>query len=223
MTIPVQTEKAMQQTSDISKNQILTKITEAKKQRKDFAYPEPDWNTNIYKEITEPLEECFARELKAISGNCVLCTSEEEAYENVKKVLSEKNITNFFCRTEEIAQQLTKHNIPFSNQKQDFLEMEAGITFCEALIARTGSVLVSSAHEAGRQMNIYPPTHIVLARKSQLVPYISDGLALIKSKYGENLPSAITNITGPSRTADIEKTLVLGAHGPKDIWVIIIV
>jgi len=211
----------MQTTSNISRELILANIAEAKKQRKNCAYPEPDWDKNIYKEIAEPLEECFAREIKAVSGNCVLCVSEEEAYENVKKIVEEKNITNFFCRTEEIAQQLTKHNIPFSNQEQDFLAMEAGITFCEALIARTGSVLVSSAHEAGRQMNIYPPTHIVLARKSQLVPYISDGLTLIKNKYGENLPSAITNITGPSRTADIEKTLVLGAHGPKDIYVLV--
>ena len=211
----------MEETINTSRNQILNKISEAKKQRKDFAYPEPDWDKNIYKEIAEPLEECFAREIKAVSGNCILCTSEEEAYENVKKIVAEKNITNFFCRTEEIAQQLTKYEIPFTNQPQDFLAMEAGITLCEALIARTGSVLVSSASEAGRQMNIYPPTHIVLARKSQLVPYVSDGLAFIKSKYGKNLPSAITNITGPSRTADIEKTLVLGAHGPKDIWVII--
>ena len=211
----------MQTTSNISRNQILANIAETKKQRKDFAYPEPDWDKNIYKEIAEPLEECFAREIKAVSGNCVLCTSEEEAYWNVKKIVEEKNITNLFCRTEEIAQQLKKNEISFYNQEQDFLAMEAGITFCEALIARTGSVLVSSAHEAGRQMNIYPPTHIVLARKSQLVPYVSDALAFIKSKYEENLPSAITNITGPSRTADIEKTLVLGAHGPKDIWVLI--
>ena len=211
----------MKTTSNISREQILNRIAEAQAQRKDFAYPEPDWDKNIYKEITEPLEECFARELKAISGNCVLCASENEAFENVKKILSKKNISNFFCRTKEIAQQLENHNISFTDQAQDFLTMEASITFCEALIARTGSVLVSSASEAGRQMNIYPPMHIVLAKKSQLVPYISDGLTLIKSKYGENLPSAITNITGPSRTADIEKTLVLGAHGPKEIWVLI--
>jgi len=211
----------MQTVSNTSKRQILSNIAEAKKGRKGFDYPSPDWDKNIYKEIEEPLEECFAKELTAVNGNCILCDSEKEAFENVKKILSEKNVTKFFCRTEKIAQQLEKYDISFSNQEQDFSAMEAGITYCEALIARTGSVLVSSAHEAGRQMNIYPPIHIVLARKSQLVPYISDGLALIKSKYGNNLPSTITNITGPSRTADIEKTLVLGAHGPKDIWVLI--
>jgi L-lactate dehydrogenase complex protein LldG len=211
----------MRAKSNSARELILSKIAAAKKGRKGLNYPTPDWERNVYKEIEGSPEDCFKKELAAISGNCTLCRSEEEAFENIKKILAEKNICKLFCRTNEIARQLEKYGIPFSGQEQDFLEMEAGINCCEALVARTGSVLVSSAQEAGRQLNIYPPLHIVLARKSQLVPYVQDGLALIKRKYGDNLPSAITTITGPSRTADIEKTLVLGAHGPKDIWVVL--
>ena len=75
---------------------------------------------------------------------------------------------------------------------------------------------------AGRRLSIYPPVHIVLAYTSQLVPDLKDAFALLKSKYGNQIPSMITNVTGPSRTADIEKTLVLGAHGPKELFVFLL-
>lgn len=100
--------------------------------------------------------------------------------------------------------------------------MEAGITGCEFLIARTGSVLVSSASLSGRQMHAFPPVHFIMAYQSQLVDYPENALKAIQQKYGTKLPSAITTITGPSRTADIEKTLVLGAHGPKELIVLLI-
>ena len=51
---------------------------------------------------------------------------------------------------------------------------------------------------------------------------IKDGFKLLKNKYGNRLPSMISNVTGPSRTADIEKTLVLGAHGPKELFVFLL-
>jgi L-lactate dehydrogenase complex protein LldG len=55
-----------------------------------------------------------------------------------------------------------------------------------------------------------------------MVMDIKDGFKLLKNKYGNRLPSMITNVTGPSRTADIEKTLVLGAHGPKELFVFLL-
>ncbi|MDR0872688.1 MAG: lactate utilization protein [Prevotellaceae bacterium] len=211
----------MQTKSNLSRKEILAKIAAAKQVRKDFSALVPDWDTDIYKEIDTSLEECFAQELAAVNGNAVLCSSESEAFAKIKMLLAEKNISRFFCRTTEIAEKLQQNEIAFSSEPQEFLPMEAGITFCEALVARTGTVVVSAAHEAGRQMNVFPPIHIVLARKEQIVPYLSDALVFMKKKYGNNLPSAITNITGPSRTADIEKTLILGAHGPKEIYVLI--
>ena len=102
------------------------------------------------------------------------------------------------------------------------ISAEVGFTLCEALIARNGSILLSNAGMAGRRLSIYPPIHIVLAYTSQLVPDLKDGFKLIKSRYGNQLPSMISNVTGPSRTADIEKTLVLGAHGPKELFVFLL-
>jgi L-lactate dehydrogenase complex protein LldG len=60
----------------------------------------------------------------------------------------------------------------------------------------------------------------VLARRDQMVPDLPAAFELLKSEYGENIPSMISFITGPSRTADIERTIVLGAHGPKKLTVL---
>ncbi len=82
--------------------------------------------------------------------------------------------------------------------------------------------MVSSALATGRRLFVYPETHIVIASASQVVAELKDGLSGMKQKYAGNFPSQITVITGPSRTADIEKTLVMGAHGPKELFVLLI-
>jgi L-lactate dehydrogenase complex protein LldG len=82
--------------------------------------------------------------------------------------------------------------------------------------------MVSNASESGRRLSVYPPVHIVIARASQLVMDVKHAMAQIKERYGDDLPTMITTITGPSRTADIEKRLVLGAHGPKQLYLFLL-
>ena len=62
-----------------------------------------------------------------------------------------------------------------------------------------------------------PPTHHAIAKRDQIVPDLVSAMALLRKRYDKRWPSALSVITGPSRTADIEKILVLGAHGPKRI------
>jgi L-lactate dehydrogenase complex protein LldG len=90
------------------------------------------------------------------------------------------------------------------------------------LVARTGSIVLSSATESGRSTSVYAPVHICIAYTSQLVYDIKDALVSVQLKYGANLPSLITLATGPSRTADIEKTLVVGVHGPKEVFLFLV-
>jgi L-lactate dehydrogenase complex protein LldG len=97
-----------------------------------------------------------------------------------------------------------------------------GITACDALIAQTGSILLTARSAGGRALSVLPPHHVVIATTSQVVPDLPEAFDLLYSKYGENYPSFITFITGPSRTGDIERILVLGAHGPRILTVILL-
>jgi L-lactate dehydrogenase complex protein LldG len=105
---------------------------------------------------------------------------------------------------------------------KDLETCPVGISGCEALIAQTGSVLVTGKGCGGRALSVLPPHHIVLATREQLIPDMLDGFALLRKRYGDKLPSLISFITGASRTGDIERILVLGAHGPKRLTIVII-
>ena len=99
---------------------------------------------------------------------------------------------------------------------------DVGISGCDALIAQTASALVTNHSAGGRALSVLPPHHVVVADASQMVTTMADGFALIREKHGDNWPSFISFITGPSRTADIERVLVLGAHSPKKLTIIMI-
>ena len=99
-------------------------------------------------------------------------------------------------------------------------QSDVGITECDALIAQTGSVLVTSKSAGGRALSVLPPHHVVLARKEQLMADLPGAFDLLTKRYGTSYPSFISFITGPSRTGDIERILVLGAHGPKKLTIL---
>jgi len=102
----------------------------------------------------------------------------------------------------------------------DLESCDAGISECEALIAQTGSVLVSSRTSGGRALSALPPHHVVLATRDQMLPDLPSAITFLKNKYTTGFPSFISFITGPSRTGDIERILVLGAHGPKKLTIL---
>jgi L-lactate dehydrogenase complex protein LldG len=97
-----------------------------------------------------------------------------------------------------------------------------GITACDALIAQTGSILLTARSAGGRTLSVLPPHHVVVATTDQLLPDLPAAFELLYTKYGDNYPSFATFITGPSRTGDIERILVLGAHGPRELTVLLI-
>jgi len=202
-----------------SREEILNKIAAVRSKRIAAIDIQPSDTEEIYKLILPDSVTCFKNELEAINGQCILCENEVDLFQKLKVFIHSQNIPSIYCRDSNIVELLASVEIPVSADPDNFESMQAGITACEFLVARTGSVIVSSASESGRQMNVFPPVHIVIAHASQLIDYLGDALIAIQNKYGINLPSTISTITGPSRTADIEKTLVLGAHGPKEFIV----
>ena len=216
LLLQILTIKLVRMISDSSREQILVGINKVKNSRSVMIENHQVKNSDIYKAVLPDLVSCFKNELENISGKCFLSESEEEQFKQIKLFLEQNNSSSIFCRDSNITSMLNLYDIPCVSDQQFFEGMQSGITGCEFLIARTGSVVVTSAGESGRQLNVFPPIHIVIADKSQLVEYPEDAFISIQKKYKNFLPSTITTITGPSRTADIEKTLVLGAHGPKE-------
>ena len=204
-----------------SKEKMLKKIRKALLEKRDNPYPNLE-DTPLYEEYNDHLDVLFAWQLSAVSGNFVFCEDEIQLIENLLNLAEKKNWRKIYAWETELQSLLSNYEFPFYSTDTEFLNADVGITFCEALVARNGSVLVSNGTAAGRRLSIYPHIHIVIAYTSKLVLDLKDGFKLLKDKYPENMPSMVSNITGPSRTADIEKTLVLGAHGPKELYVFLL-
>ena len=205
-----------------SREEILNKIKEALEDNPFKASDKPVDENNIFPPFTESLEITFAKELQQVDGKFIFCIDSNDLILNLQQIVEDEKWETVFCNDPDLQKLLLDAEIPFSGSNEDFDQMQCAVTSCEFLIARFGSVLVSSAQSAGRQLNVFPPVHIIIAKTSQLVAEISDGLKKIQEKYAKNTPSMISLITGPSRTADIEKTLILGAHGPKDLYVFLV-
>lgn len=206
-----------------SKEKVLKKIRNALVNKAVDAVPKDvDFDSPIYNMPNQPLEITFAERFTELTGKFIFCENEEELIAILKAVIDENNYEHIGCFEEQIQQYLQKAGISYYPNSNDILKVKTGITACEFLVARTGSVVVSSRQKTGRQLHIYPDTHIVIAKLSQLVPDIKDALQGLKERYQDKIPSFISFITGPSRTADIEKTLIIGAHGPKEIYVFLV-
>ena len=96
-----------------------------------------------------------------------------------------------------------------------------GITGCYCAIGETGTLLLLSAPATPKATALLPETHICIVRKSRIVPTMEDAFAMMRNELGEP-PRATFFVSGPSRTADIEQTIVIGAHGPYRVHVILV-
>jgi L-lactate dehydrogenase complex protein LldG len=173
----------------------------------------------IYEHKDLPLEEVFADEFIKLGGKFIYCGNELELFENIHALYDSKGWKELLCAEPDLLER-------FHNNKLNFItpavtgthSADACITYCETLVARTGSVFISSKQNLGRVAPVFYPVHIIIAYPGQVVKDIQQGLDALKKKYGKALPSMINLNTGPSRTADIEKTLVVGVHGPGEVF-----
>ncbi len=96
-----------------------------------------------------------------------------------------------------------------------------GITGCFCAIAETGTLMLCGSPDNPATVSLLPETHIALVPVSRIVAGMEEGFALARAELGQ-LPRAVNFISGPSRTGDIEQTIVLGAHGPYRVHLILV-
>ncbi|RYY34030.1 MAG: hypothetical protein EOP46_14750 [Sphingobacteriaceae bacterium] len=203
------------------KEKLLKKIRKALLEKRANPYPNLE-EQPLYTRVEEIPEVLFAEQFTAAAGQFVFCEDDIQFIDNLLTLAEERKWNKIYCWEPALQQILQQYDYPYFETDKDFDQAQVGFTLCEALIARNGSIMLSNANMAGRRLSIYPPVHIVLAYTSQIVMDMKDGFMLLKQKHGQNIPSMISFVTGPSRTADIEKMLVLGAHGPKELFVFLL-
>lgn len=208
-----------QQNPESSRNKILAAV---RNNSNRTAVVASEYRPDELYVMPSDLLSVFKQELEAVAGTCIVSESESILYAKLHAYIKEADLPYVYCPDEDLSVTLATNGIPVRTAAEFLLEMPAVVTSCEALVARTGSAIMSSKATIGRQSYAYAPIHIVIAAESQLVPFPEDALALVRKRYANDLPSAITFVTGPSRTADIEKTLVLGAHGPKELIIFVV-
>lgn len=206
-----------------SREQVLKSVRKALIHPSEVDYSYADSEAEIYTAPEEEsLELLFAKVFSSLKGNFIFCETKDDFPKMLSSLITENKWENVFCNEPGIKAMLEKGGIPFLSGEKDFLACNVGITYCEFLVARTGSIIVSSRQKSGRRLPVYSNIHITVAYTSQLVYNLKDAFRLLKKKYEPGFPSQVTTITGPSQTADIEKTLVNGAHGPKEVFLFLI-
>ena len=204
-----------------SKENILKKIRKALSHSTPLPFPQSEGTNSVFEPLLQETEVEFAEQFTKLQGKFIYCINRQELAFQLGSLVKKQDWQKVYCVEEKLIE-------PLASQLSDRLiktglaNCDVSITGCEYLVARTGSIVMSTAQSSGRSTSVYAPIHICIAFTNQLVYDLKDALQAAKDKYGNNLPSLITFATGPSRTADIEKTLVVGVHGPKEVYLFLV-
>lgn len=204
-----------------SRENILKKIRKALSHPTPLPFPKSEGSESVFEPSKQEKEIEFAEQFSRLQGRFVYCINRQELAFQLASLIKKMDWQKVYCLEDELlaaaAPQLSDRLV-----KTGIENCDVSVTGCEYLVARTGSVVMSAAQASGRVTSVYAPVHICIAYTNQLVYDIKDALQGVRDKYGAKIPSLITFATGPSRTADIEKTLVVGVHGPKEAYVFLV-
>ncbi|SDZ89277.1 LUD domain-containing protein [Psychroflexus halocasei] len=161
----------------------LERKKESEEEERGKFMPEPDY----------PIDELFVHNFRDNGGKFIYCENEDELQQAFNDVLGENHweekLAYYYCS--ETAKRFEAHNIRFTNQPQD---AQFFITNCEYLIANTGAILISSKQIGDKRLEDIPYDFIVVAKTSELLETIGEGLQQMKSKYKNSIPSNITTL-----------------------------
>jgi L-lactate utilization protein LutC len=152
--------------------------------------------------MNNPIDR-FKESVESVAGHCIVTTDVTNVLSSIITDLKAKRI----ARSDD------------APNAHDIFNYDVGISTAQAAIAETGTLVLDSACERHRLVSLVPPVHIAIIHASAIVETLSDALTLLQKD--KEISPAITFITGPSRTADIELTLTIGVHGPQELYVIV--
>jgi L-lactate dehydrogenase complex protein LldG len=202
-----------------AKENILKKIRQALSNPVPLPFPQSEGAQSVFTTSTEDDVIVFAEAFSKLQGKFIYCANEAEFQDQLQQLIQNKKWEKVFCKEDALLNHLELLSI---KRFEVLADCDVSVTGCEYLVARTGTIVMSTAQQSGRTTSVYAPIHVCVANTSQLVYDLKEALQFLKMKYQNNLPSLISFASGPSRTADIEKTLVTGVHGPKEVYCFLI-
>ena len=224
-----------------SRDAILNKLRTARQPFPD-APPRPRQYipvTRLDDDSLDALIERFVEETTLLKGEAFVCEGSEAACDQVLRLLQAHQTTHLLAwdfqyipiaglesaiRDLDIA--ITKPDIQDEFRYETLAGVEpaqVGLTGADYAIAATGTLVVSTGPGKGRIPTVLPPTHIAVIDAQQMLPRLENWIAIQRQRGLDVFwdTANVCLITGPSRTGDIEKKLVLGMHGPGEVQVVI--
>ena len=210
-----------------SKKQDKTSVIEQRKE------PAPDTKEIFTKdEITrEALVEQYIGEAVKVSTNVYEARNDEDVRSFLSNLIEEKGAKLFSIWDTDYFKGIGLKKLLRDNglktvtakSKNRIAKADIGITGADYIIADTGTLVLLTDAKKPRSFSLLPPVHLAIVNKNNFVFDINVLFAILKHRLDTDLeiPSCMTFITGPSRTADIELNLTLGVHGPKELYVLI--
>ncbi|MFN2144416.1 MAG: lactate utilization protein C [Anaerolineales bacterium] len=183
----------------------------------------PDMKTR--QRYYDDLGEQFAAALTRAKGEVYLVENRKAAIEKLGELLTELDVENVVTHRETplvgISEVFPDLHWYFAGETDDYraacARADLGLTSAEYAFAETGSLVIESGSDKARMTSLLPPVHIALLPESRILPSIFEWV----EKRPDPFPANLVFISGPSKTADIEQTLIVGVHGPKRLIVIV--
>ena len=214
----------MERIENPSREHILERIREALRTPSPTVDMTPVPMEEIFEPVNDPLER-FLAECQTNLMEAVVTANTSESAQRLAELLTALPEGEIFLQDSPAIREIAKplegrSSLRWSSQGAPAESCQATVTLAEAFVAQTGSVLSSSGC-GGRGASVVPPVHIVHGSVGQIVSDVTAALRLVNERGLAERNSYVGLISGSSRTADIEKILVQGAHGPRRLVVIL--
>ena len=211
---------------DVSfKEQILAKVRNALIEKPEAMFMDIDQRSETWVPISEDdgTAITFAQNFKDLGGIFIYLESKNEFAECLRQLAPENGWEPVWCTSPAMQALLKRYGIDYKEaSEREPKQKLVSLTDCECLVAQTGSVLLSDDLSGSRQSYALPDVLLVFATTDQIVGGVKEAFRYVRNHHGNKMPSQLTFVTGPSRTTDIEQTLVIGANGIRQVAVFLV-
>jgi len=208
---------------------ILGRLRESKPAAGPLLPDVGDYYAAAASQVDEPLMERFLRQARSWRAEIVECAPQDWAVA-VERAVSDKGLRRVLAGRDTalssvlgaaLGSRIAWYDQNLADFKpQLFSDYDAGITSCWGAVAETGSLLLWPDAREPRSLSLVPPIHIAVLRASRLYPRLVD--AMREGQWAAGMPTNLVMVSGPSKTSDIQRVLAYGAHGPKELVIVLI-